>query len=103
MANGGIDIPQQLKTVAQLDAEIVKSSEIVRAAHKDANGLREIKGYDVAKRLKSVPGTYHRSQKGKASKFDNLLGAIPEWPHLIQYQGNTTTFTFLSLDLHRFE
>ena len=74
MANGGLHPPAGYASTTQDDAELAKHVSIVRQAHAGANGSREIKYYDIAKRLKDLPGTHHASSKNKKNKGRHASG-----------------------------
>ena len=64
MANGGIEPASEALTEEQEKQRIQEASEIVIQAFVDAQGKDFVKKYDVAKVMKSLPGTHKAGTKG---------------------------------------
>ncbi|CAK0812923.1 unnamed protein product, partial [Prorocentrum cordatum] len=102
MANGGLEVPAEFITEAENRAQLDAARGIVEAAHRDAAGKATLKLYQVNATCKSVPGAYRPGAKGKATRLDNLMGAIDRWPHLIDVNEDTKELRFLSINYAKF-
>lgn len=105
MANGGTEDPEDVDkrdTSGKRDERVVEAEKLVRMAHIHTLNAK-FATKDSINRIKTIPGTYGTSKKGKVSKFENFEAARNLLPFLFGPRTHKSTYPRLQINLLKLE